>query len=76
MVLFRGTLEGIELLEWGEILNILSTISFTHSQDTLSWQWKASGKFTTQSLYKFLNCRWALPILPLLWWTLPVPPKI
>lgn len=72
---FRRDLGEILLQEWGSILQIISTFSFTHSSDHISWRWEASGNFTVKSLYNFLNSRGVPVQHPLLWWRLPVPPN-
>ena len=53
-----------------------STISFTHSQDKVAWRWESSGIFSVRSLYSILNFRGVLVAHPMLWWTIPIPPKI
>ena len=75
-VQFRRRLSGILLQEWAAILNIISSISFTHETDNIAWRWSESGLFTVKSLYQFLNFRGVQPTTTLLWWKLPVPPKI
>lgn len=62
--------------EWHIILYFISTISFTHDFDQLSWKWEVSGCFSVRSRYKFLNFKGIAPIRPLLLWSLPIPYKI
>ena len=76
MVTFRRILGGVLLDEWNHILHIVSTISFTHESDNVSWCWDANGIFTVRSFYKFLNFRGVQPLHPMIWWQLPVPPKL
>lgn len=73
---FRRVLWGVLLQEWNEVLNILSSISFTHELDNIAWSWEASGHFTVKSMYSFLNFRGIQVHNPLSWCKLPVPPKI
>lgn len=73
---FRRLLHGILCIEWLEILEIISSISYTHSIDKMSWRWESSGKFTIKSLYKFLNFRGIIHDNALLWWFVPIPLKI
>lgn len=73
---FRRALTGVLLNEWHHILQIISSTSFTHDLDQLAWVWDAKGKYTVQSMYIFFNFHGERPLKPLLWWKLPVPPKI
>ena len=75
-VIFIDILTGICLAEWNAILHTLSQLSFTHQFDKLAWRWTASGHFSVHSLYLILNYRGVLTEQPLLWWFLPLPPKI
>lgn len=75
-VLFADILTGVCLAEWNTILNILSHFSFTHHFDKLAWRWTDSGHFSVHSLYLILNYRGVMTEQPLLWWLLPIPPKI
>lgn len=58
------------------LLAIISFASFNSDNDRLAWHWESSEKFSTQSLYKFLNHIGILTFHPLIGWTLPVLPKI
>lgn len=51
-------------------------MSFTHAFDQMSWRWNNTWKFSVHSLYKFINFRGIQHVSPLIWWRLPVPPKI
>ncbi|XP_078156636.1 uncharacterized protein LOC144552546 [Carex rostrata] len=63
---FRQTLTGVDKSEWAQILHMISTISFTHSQDRISWRWDTTGRFTVKSLYRFLTF-WGIGIeLPMI----------
>lgn len=72
---FIRNLHGILYLEWIELLEIISHISYTHSEYKLSWRWEA-GKFTVKFLYKLLNFRGIKPNNAMLWWSIPVPLKV
>ena len=58
------------------LLCLISNVSFTHLQDKISWRWDSKGKYTTQSLYSMLNYSGILTAHSLIWWSLPIPPKI
>lgn len=73
---FSDTLTGISLFEWNELLHTLSKISFTHDMDKLSWRWDSTGSFSVKSIYQILNYTGILTRQPLLWWSIPIPPKI
>lgn len=75
-VVFNDVLDGVELSEWNNLLFLLSQISFTHSVDQLAWRWDTTGLFSVKSLYKFLNHRGIVHAHAMLWWNLPLPPKI
>lgn len=62
--------------EWTHILHTLSTISFTHDYDKLSWKWEASAVFSVKSLYRFLNFGGIKISQAMLWWQVPLPHKI
>lgn len=75
-VKFRRTLVGIDQQEWASILHTISSISFTHSHDKVSWRWEPTGAFSVRSLYKILNFRGEQVAHPMLWWSIPIPHKI
>lgn len=56
-VQFYDILTAVCLAEWNHILHTLSRISFTHEHDKLSWRWDNTGRFSVNTLYKFLNFR-------------------
>ena len=76
IVQFRRILVGTDQAEWTQILSIVSSTHLPNSLDTLLWRWDVSGKFSTHSIYMLLNNKGVLASYPLIWWTLPVPPKI
>lgn len=73
---FRIVLVEVDFQEWTKVLYIISSTSFTYSHDKIEWKSKASGKFSTQSIYKILNFGGFQPTDSMLWWNLSVPPKI
>ena len=73
---FRRGLTGVLLHEWHQVLELINSLAFTHGGDQMAWQWTSHGKYTVQSVYQFLNFRGVRKVKPLLWWKLPVPPKI
>lgn len=75
-VSFRRSLTGILLQEWLQIPHLISSMAFTHGTDRLTWMWDPSSTYTVKSLYLFLNFRGISIDKPLLWWRLPLPPKI
>ena len=73
---FNRELTGILGQDWAELLTIISTTAFTHHIDKISWRWENSGKFSVQSLYKFLNFQGVKNEKYTIWWLLHIPPKI
>lgn len=73
---FNRSLTGILAVEWHQLLYIISTSSFTHSNDKIAWRWKHSGNFTVRSIYKILNFTGINDNKYAIIWTLPLPPKI
>lgn len=73
---FRRTLIGVLLNDWHQVLHIISTTTLPQGLDHFQWHWDTKGVFTVRSLYLFLNFHGVQPIQLLLWWQLPVPPKI
>lgn len=42
----------------------------------MTLRWTTTGSFSIQSLYQFLNHRGVIVSHPMIWWALPIPPKI
>lgn len=76
VIKFRRNLFGTLSSDWAEELNIISKVSFTHQQDTIAWRWERSGSITDKSPYKVLNFRGITKNKPLMWWELPITPKV
>lgn len=62
---FRRTLTGVLSHEWHQVLEIISSTSFTHDLDQLAWVWDAQGKYTLHSMYLFFNFHGEQPLKPL-----------
>lgn len=75
-VSFKRQFDEIMHTEWGDILQFISSMSFTHASDKLAWKWEMSGVFSVKSLYRFLNFGGVKVSHALLWWQIPVPHKI
>lgn len=75
-VQFRRSFTRVDQCEWGHLLHIISTISFTHSHDKVAWRWEKSGNFSVRSLYKILNFGGIGTNQPMTWWHTPIPRKI
>lgn len=73
---FIRVMVGMNYTEWLKILQIISSIFFQTYCDVLTLRWDPTGKFSTHSMYTFLNNRGVLGSQPLLWWSLHVPHKI
>lgn len=50
VVTFRRSLGGILYNEWTDILCLISSTSFTHHLDKITWRWETSRLFTVRSL--------------------------
>lgn len=74
--MFYDILTGINREEWNQVFYTLSTFSFTHKFDKLSWRWNSKGQFSVRLAYAFLNYSGRLVEHPFLVWHLPLPPKI
>jgi hypothetical protein len=40
---------------WEELVNLATTIEFSHEEDALVWQFQSSGVYSSQSLYSVIN---------------------
>lgn len=47
---------------WIELVQLVSTISFAKEEDSLIWQFNCKGVYSSQSLYKIINFRGAVPL--------------
>jgi hypothetical protein len=72
---FRRTIMGIKLVEWHNLLNLLTTVTLNPSRDNFVWDDHKNGIFLFQSIYHLLmnnpNNNWSKML-----WRLKLPLKI
>ena len=73
---FRRCVDGRLYNLWLEVVQLASTISFTDEEDSLIWQFKSHGVYSSQSLYKVINFRGISPVFVPAVWALKVPPRV
>jgi hypothetical protein len=61
---------------WLEIVQLASTITFSEEEDTLIWQFRSNGIYSSQSLYRIINFRGILPVHVPTVWHIKVPPGV
>jgi hypothetical protein len=64
------------LLEWYEIMKIAQTLNLSGEEDSVVWQYEASGVYSVSSLYAIINFTGVLPVYVQAVWKLKLPPKI
>jgi hypothetical protein len=50
---FRHTIIGIKLVEWHNMLNLLTVVTLSLSRDKFIWDGHRNGIFSVQSMYRF-----------------------
>lgn len=75
-ITFRRTLDERLFSMWLEIVEIAKSISFSDCHDSLVWQYKNSGLYSSSSLYAVINFRGVTPVFIPTVWKLVVPPRI
>lgn len=75
-ITFTRTLTGVNRCEWGEVLQIIHSVSPTLAYDKICWTWESNGIFSIKSIYQFLSFRGVATLHALTWWDSKLPPKI
>jgi hypothetical protein len=52
---FRRRPGEVEIREWSKMQGLLKGVTLTDRDDEISWALNANKKFSTKSLYRFLN---------------------
>jgi hypothetical protein len=73
---FRRTFTEDMMNQWYELLEIARTISFSHDEDQLIWQYNSSGVYSSSSLYDVINFRGNIQVYLSVVWKLKIPPRI
>ena len=61
---------------WSEVIQLASTIVFSEEEDSLIWQFNSSGVYSSQSLYRVINCRGVIPVYTPAVWNFKIPPRV
>ena len=51
---FRRTIRGIKMVEWHNLLNLLTTVTLNPARDNFVWDGHKNGIFSVQSMYHLL----------------------
>lgn len=73
---FRRTFDQAMMENWYALEQIATSIVFTGDMDALIWQYSASGKYTTSSLYSIINFRGVEQIFIPSLWSILIPPRV
>jgi hypothetical protein len=73
---FRITVDRRLFDLWKEVLGIASSLKLSSEEDEPVWQYNSSGIYSSQSLYRVINCRGIMHVFILVVWKLKVPPRI
>jgi hypothetical protein len=73
---FRRNFGDIELTEWSELCNIMSTVSLDDEEDSVSWALDKSGQFSTKSLYHAMKSGGTIDLRARDLWKSPTPLKV
>lgn len=73
---FRRSVHNRLFSLWEEVVQLASTIVFTDDPDSLVWQFSSNGIYSSQSLYKVINCRGVIPVHEPAVWKLFIPPRV
>jgi hypothetical protein len=72
---FRRGVDNRLMLQWQEIIQLASIISFSDDEDSLIWTFNSRGIYSSQSLYKVIKFRGVKLVHVPEVWSLKGPPK-
>jgi len=64
------------MIQWQEIIQLASTISFLDEEDSLILTFNSRGTYSSQSLYKVINFRGVKSVHVPAVWSLKIPPRV
>ena len=73
---FRRTDSDQLMNDWGEVVQLASTISLFFEEDEMIWCFASNGKYNSQSLYRIINFRGIIPVHVSAVWSLKIPPRV